>query len=140
MKRLFTLLVLLRKLICVLTLGFAFSCAAVAGQMTAGDLLKMCTSSNEGDKTACTFYILGVTEGADLAANVVKDSSGVFRELKDEPICVPKNLSSKALELVVRMSMGEDLAVFPQDRDEPAVSFVSTVIRTKFPCRKPNTP
>jgi hypothetical protein len=106
--------------------------------MTAGDLLKMCTSSDEGDKTACTFYILGVTEGAELAANVVKDSSGVFRELKDKPICVPENLSSKALELVVRMSIGEDLAVFPQDRDGSAVSFVSAVIRTKFPCRKPN--
>jgi hypothetical protein len=105
--------------------------------MTVGDLQRLCTSSDEGDKVACTFYILGVTEGTTLATSAVKDSLGVFRELKEKPICVPENISSKALELVVKMSIGEDLMVFPKDREMPAVSFVVAIIRSKFPCHKP---
>src|ERR1017187_6558628 len=93
----------------VLLLAAATSCAVMGGQMTVGDLQKLCTSSDEGDKVACTFYILGVTEGTSLAANSVKDSSGEFREIKNKPICVPDGISGKALELVVKMSIGEDL-------------------------------
>jgi hypothetical protein len=120
----------------VLLLAAATSCAVMGGQMTVGDLQKLCTSSDEGDKVACTFYILGVTEGTSLAANSVKDSSGEFREIKNKPICIPEGISGTALELVVKMSIGEDLMVFPADRDMPAVSFVSAVIRSKFSCQK----
>jgi Rap1a immunity proteins len=111
-------------------------CHAGAAQMTVGDLLKMCTSDDAGDKVACTFYILGVTEGASLVATSAKGPSGEFREIKDKPFCVPADISSAALELVVRMKIGEDLAVFPKDGDLPAVSFVVAVISKNFPCKK----
>lgn len=104
--------------------------------MKVGDLHKMCTSSNQIDKTACRFYVLGVFEGAGLGTATARDASGTFRELKDKPLCVPEGLSAAAMELVVRMKMGEDLAVFPQDRELPAVSFVMGVIAHEFPCQK----
>lgn len=81
-------------------------------QMKLGDLYQFCTSSVEKAKVACRFYIFGVFE-------------------------VPDDLSSSAVELIVRMKMGEDLAVFPADRDIPAVSLVMAVISKQFPCKRP---
>jgi hypothetical protein len=105
-------------------------------QMKVEDLYNMCTSSNTIEKTACTFYILGVFEGAGLVAGTVKDTSGIFQERKEKSFCVPEGMSSTAMELVVKMKMGEDLAVFPKDRELPAVSFVLAIITKNFPCRK----
>ncbi|HCC56145.1 MAG TPA: hypothetical protein DEQ47_02575 [Solibacterales bacterium] len=127
----------MRHLPRLLMLVTIVSCPA-AEQMKVGDLYKMCTSSNQIDKTACSFYVLGVFEGAGLGAGAVRDKSGTFRELKDKPFCVPEGLSSAAMELVVKMKMGEDLAVYPQDREMPAVSFVIGVIVHEFPCQKAN--
>jgi hypothetical protein len=125
----------MRHLPRLLMLVTIVSCPA-AEQMKVGDLYKICTSSNQIDKTACSFYVLGVFEGAGLGAGTIRDRSGTFRELKDKPFCVPEGLSSAAMELVVKMKMGEDLAVYPQDREMPAVSFVSGVIVHEFPCQK----
>jgi hypothetical protein len=40
------------------------------------------------------------------------------------------------MELTLKMKMGEDLAVYPKDRDMLAVSFVTAVIFKQFPCQK----
>lgn len=104
--------------------------------MKLGDLHSLCTSSNEGDKSACTFYILGVFEGAQMGAGTVRDKSGSFQEAKDKSFCVPEDLTSAAMELAVKMRMGADLTVYPKDRDMPAVSFVTAVIAQLFPCQK----
>jgi hypothetical protein len=40
------------------------------------------------------------------------------------------------MELTVKMKMGADLAVYPEDRDLPAVSFVTAIIAQQFPCQK----
>ena len=110
---------------------------AAAAQMTLGDLYKLCTSANEGDKTACTFYILGVFEGAALAGATVQDKNGNnFQEAKTKRFCVPEGLTGAAMELTVKMKMGADLAVYPKDRDMPAVSFVTGVIAQQFPCQR----
>ena len=127
----------MRHLPRLLILVTMISCPAAAEQMKVGDLYKMCTSSNQIDKTACRFYLLGVFEGASLGTGSVTDKSGTFRELKDKPVCVPEDLSSAAMELVIKMKMGQDLAVYPQDREMPAVSFVFGVIVHEFPCQKP---
>lgn len=125
----------MKSLSCFLVLGAVVSVPALAEQMTVGDLARFCTSSDAGDKAACRFYILGVTEGTSLAANSVQDAAGTFHEVKGKPLCVPEDLSGAALELVVKLSIGEDLMVFPQDRDLAAVSFVSVVVRQKFSVR-----
>jgi hypothetical protein len=49
---------------------------------------------------------------------------------------VPDGLSSAAMEVDVKMKMGSDLAVFPQDKSMPAVSFVTGVMMTDFSCKK----
>ena len=126
----------MRKLSCVSLLGVVICWPGFAAQMTVGDLLRFCTSSSELEKTACSFYIWGVAEGASLGASSMKDKSGTFREMQDKSFCLPEGVSKGALELVVRGKMGEDLAVFPQDRDLPAVSFVVAVITRQFPCGK----
>lgn len=105
--------------------------------MKLGDLYQFCTSSVEEAKAACRFYIFGVFEGVELTGASVQDNSGNFHEAKNKRFCVPDDLSSSAMELIVRMKMGEDLAVFPADRDIPAVSFVMAVIFKQFPCKKP---
>ena len=65
-----------KSLIHVLTLVAVSVLPAIAGQMSVGDLLKLCTSPDEGDKNACTFYILGVTEGASgLSLALVRNSN-----------------------------------------------------------------
>ena len=66
----------------------------------------------------------------------VQDKSGRLQDAKDKRFCVPEGLDSFAMELAVKMKMGEDLAVFPKDRDMPAVSFVTAVMFKQFPCEK----
>lgn len=52
--------------------------------------------------------------------------------------CIPDNLSSTAIELAVKIKMGQDLMVFPDDYKLDASGFVSAVLVSTFPCRKPN--
>jgi len=122
----------------IFMLGTILSGLATGAQMKVGDLYQLCTSPKEGDKSACTFYILGVFEGAGMVAGTMRDKSGNFHEAKDKPFCVPEGLTSAAMELTVKTKMGGDLAAFPDDRDMPAVSFVIAVIAQQFPCQKAN--
>jgi hypothetical protein len=120
----------------IFILGTLLSGTAAAAEMTLGDLYKLCTSSNESDKSACRFYILGVFQGASIGDGTVQDKSGNFQEAKNKRFCVPEGLTGEAMELAVKIKMGQDLAVYPKDRDMPAVSFVTGVIAVQFPCQK----
>jgi hypothetical protein len=120
----------------VFMLGAALCSLATGAQMTLGDLHKLCTSPNESDKSACRFYILGVFESVQTGAGTMQDKAGAFQEKKDKPFCVPEGLTSTAMELTVKMKMGSDLAVFPEDRNMPAVSFLIAVISQQFACQK----
>jgi hypothetical protein len=125
------------KYVASFVLCIFFCTAAIAEQqMTLGDLYKLCTSSDGSDKVACRFYILGVFEGSQLTGESVQDKSGNLQELKDKRYCVPEGLSSGGMELAVKMRMGPDLAVFPEDRSLPAVSFVTGVMMKDFSCQK----
>jgi hypothetical protein len=59
---------------------------------------------------------LGGFEGAHVVGRTVQDKSGSLREAKDKRFCVPEGLTSAAMELTVKMKMGEDLAVFRRSR------------------------
>jgi hypothetical protein len=108
---------------------------ATAAQMTVGDLYKVCTSSKDADKTACTFYILGVFEGVQIGGATVQEKSGRFQQSMVKVFCVPDNLQSSAMQAIVKMKMGADIAVYPHDRDLPAVSFITAIIGEEFPCQ-----
>lgn len=126
----------MKYMACIFMLGTFLCYPAAATEMKLGDLYKLCTSSDEGDKNSCRFYIFGVFEAAQFVGGTVQDKSGNLQEAKDKRFCVPEGLTSAAMELVVKMKMGEDLAVWPKDRDMPAVSFVTGVMLTQFPCQK----
>ena len=83
----------MRYLTCFLMLVGAVCCPATAEQIKVGDLYKRCTSSDQLDKTACSFYILGLFEGASVGAGTVREKSW-FGEARDKPFCVPEGLTS----------------------------------------------
>jgi len=99
--------------------------------MTAGELREICIASDSASKKACTFYILGVTQGVSLGMSIADGkTNGGGRP------CVPDNVSGSALEYLVKMKLGEDLTVFPDDRKLDASGFVGAVLLDKFPCRR----
>ena len=98
--------------------------------MTAGDLQQICLGYDAESKAACRFYILGIEQGINLGMNIADGKTQGGRP------CVPVNTSSYALELAVKMKMGEDLMVYPDDRKVDASGFVGAIIVTTFPCRK----
>ena len=124
------LLVTLSANICMLLISA--SAFATDTAMTAGDLQQICLGSNAESKAACRFYILGISQGMDLGMGIADGKTRGGRP------CVPENISGLALELAVKMKMGQDLMVFPDDRKEDASAFVGAIIVNTFPCRKSN--
>ena len=124
------LLVTLSANICMLLIST--SAFATDTAMTAGDLQQICLGSNAESKAACRFYILGITQGIEMGLSIADGKTRGGRP------CVPENISGSALELAVKMKMGEDLMVFPDDRNLDASGFVGAIIVNTFPCRKSN--
>ena len=100
--------------------------------MTAGDLQAICIDSSAESKAACRFYLLGITQGISMGMSIADGKTEGGRP------CVPENLSSAAIELSVKMKMGQDLMVFPDDRKLDASGLVSAILVSTFPCRKAN--
>jgi Ssp1 endopeptidase immunity protein Rap1a len=105
----------------------AGSASAAVHQMTVDDLQQICTAPDNGNKRACQFCILGVTEGMSTAAGVLGDKTR---------FCVPEGVSAAAMEFAVKKTIGEDLMFFPADRDLAAAGFVAAAILKAFPCHQ----
>lgn len=101
--------------------------AAETQPMTVGDLQEFCTASEDGSRAACRFFIFGVAQGASLAAATLGDKTHY---------CIPDDLSAAAMELVVKVAIGQDLMVFPADRNLEASGFVGAALVKAFPCSK----
>ena len=106
--------------------------AAEDKAMTAGDLQQICIDPSAESKAACRFYLLGITQGISMGM-VIADG-----KTQGGGPCVPENLSASAIELAVKMKLGQDLMVFPDDRKLDASGFVGAILVSTFPCRKPN--
>lgn len=100
--------------------------------MTAGDLQEICIGSSAESKAACRFYLFGITQGVSMGMSIADGKTQGGRP------CVPDNLPSAAIELAVKMKMGQDLMVFPDDRKLDASGVVSAALVSTFPCRKTN--
>lgn len=116
---------------CISMLFTSTSALAEDASMTVGELQQLCIGSSADSKAACRFYILGISQGITLGMSIADGKTQVGRP------CVPENISSAALELVVKMKIGEDLMVFPDDRKLDASGFISAIFFKSFPCRKP---
>jgi hypothetical protein len=101
--------------------------SAHAVQMTISDLHEICSATDEVSKAACRFYILGVTEGAGMGAGIAHDQ---------RHFCTPEGVTSEKMVSIVKEAMKIDLAAFPQDKDMPAVSFVTAAMMRAYPCQK----
>ena len=101
-----------------------------AQAMTAGDLQQICIASDEGSKMACKFYILGIAQGISVGIGIADGKTKGGRP------CVPDDTSGASLELAIKMKMGQDLMVFPDDRKLDASGLVGAILIKTFPCRK----
>jgi len=104
-----------------------------AQEMTAGDLRQICIAPDAQSKSACQFYIFGVARGIDLGMSIADGKTQDRRRP-----CVPSGMDSAALELAVKMKMGQDLMVFPDDGKLEASGFVGAILISTFPCRQSN--
>lgn len=106
--------------------------AAEDKAMTAGDLQEICIGSSAESKAACRFYVLGITQGISVGMSIADGKTHGGRP------CVPNSLSASAIELAVKMKLGEDLMVYPDDRKLDASGFVGAILASTFPCHKAN--
>jgi len=98
--------------------------------MTGGDLQDICTSSSADGKSACRFYILGITQGLSMGMNIADGKTKGGRP------CIPDDTSSQTLELTVKMKLGQILMVFPEDKTLDASGVIGAILVNTFPCRK----
>ncbi len=101
--------------------------------MSLGDLQQICIAGDETSKSACRFYILGVSQGISAGMAIADGKTQGGRP------CVPENVAGTALELAVKLKIGQDLLVYPDDRKLDASGFVSAALISAFPCRQPAT-
>jgi hypothetical protein len=125
----------MRAIAVVLTLigGAALAAASTTepGQpMTGGELAQLCQAPDTTSKSVCRMYILGVTQGMELGMAIADGQTQGGRP------CIPDNISGGALELAVKMKLGEDLMVFPADRDLDASGLIGGVLQSTFSCSK----
>ncbi len=97
--------------------------------MTAGDLQQICVGSSAESKAACRFYLLGITQGISMKMSIADGKTQGGRP------CVPDNLSASTIELAVKMKLGQDLMVYPDDRNLAASGVVGAILVSTFPCR-----
>jgi hypothetical protein len=125
---------LLLTLRCSTIVGMPQSKRASADEkaMTAGDLQETCIGASAESKASCRFYLLGITQGISLGMGIADGKTQGGRP------CIPDNFSAPAIELAVKMKMGQDLMVFPDDHKLDASGLVGAILVSTFPCRKPN--
>jgi len=100
--------------------------------MTAEDLREICIGASAESKASCRFYLLGITQGVSMGMAIADGKTQGGRP------CVPENLSSSAIELTVKMKLGQDLMVYPDDQKLDASGLVAAILVSTFPCRKAN--
>lgn len=101
--------------------------AAGTEPMTVGDLQEFCTASDDGSKAACRFFIFGVGQDVRLVAATLGDKTHYY---------IPDDLSAVAMELAVKLAIGQDLMIVPADRDLEASGFFGAALIKAFPCDK----
>ncbi len=100
---------------------------AASEQVSVGELRDYCSARDEASKNACRFFILGVAQGAGLAAGEARDRTH---------FCIPEDSSTDELLMVVKRAMAKDLAAFPRDLNKQAVSLVGAAMMQAYPCRR----
>jgi hypothetical protein len=67
-----------------------------ADELTAGELLSFCTSTDQVASTACRFYVLAVVQGVGIGDSAYMDATPKFVEKKKTIFCLPDNTPETA--------------------------------------------
>jgi hypothetical protein len=105
--------------------AFSITAGAADGPMTTGELHSFCNSTDVRVQKQCSLYILGVVQGATLAAGLAKDASH---------FCVPDDIGERELVAIFQKTALDLKRVYPDDMKLPAVSAVVAAISRHFPC------
>ena len=114
---------------CLLTFTMSGYAVAAEDAMTAGDLQQVCVGADAASKAGCRKYILGIAQGIGIGLALADRTAHVGRP------CIPSDASASSLELIVKMKLGQDLTVFPEDRKLDAAGFIGAVLARQFPCK-----
>jgi hypothetical protein len=87
-----------------------------ADQLTAGDLSEFCRSNDLAVHNACKFFILGAFQGVSLADGVRKSGKQYVDKVDGKNFCVPDDISSDAMEFLLRDDLSQDLEFYPDDK------------------------
>ena len=98
--------------------------------MKAGDLYLLCTSADEGNLTACNFYVFGVVQGVILGSTMTAN-----RKFVEKIICLPDAVSQNQMVAIVRDTLKMTFAVYPRDRDLAAAGVVTAVSKIPLQVR-----
>jgi hypothetical protein len=113
-----------------LALGSSAMAADSSSAMTGGDLQQICTGQSAESKAACRFYILGITQGVTMGMSIADGKTNGGRP------CIPEDVSGSDLELDVKIKLGQDLMVYPEDKKLDASGIISAILIKTFTCQK----
>ena len=126
----------LKTLSALFLISFFVSTPLRADEMTAGELLSLCTSTDQVASTACRFYVLGVVQGIGIGDSAYMDATPKLVEKKKTIFCLPDNTPQAQMVTIVRDTMKRVFAAYPNDKNLPATSSILAAMFQKFPCSK----
>lgn len=101
-----------------------------ADELTAGALVQLCESKDEGIKAGCGLFVLGAVQGIGIAT-LETSNKRIFCITGDN-----RDLSPAQLAEIFQKAMQTDFRVHPEDAKLPAVAAVSAAMEQAFPCKK----
>src|SRR6266852_5497740 len=107
-----------------------------ADELTAGELLSFCTSTDQVTSTACRFYVLGVVQGVGIGDSAYMDATPKLVEKKKTIFCLPDNTPESQMVTIVTDSMIKVFAAYPNNKRLPATGAILAAMFQKFPCPK----
>ena len=122
-----------RWILCALALFSVFAAANTrADSMKVSDLEEMCKTNND----TCRFFIWGFAQGFGMR-EVLADQrlNGQFVNRKPVLFCLPETETMNTLTLRFKLTLAQDLVVFPNDRTQEAGGFAAGILITLFPCK-----
>jgi hypothetical protein len=117
------------KKILALALCIFSNISFAAHAMTAGDLQDICSGQDKENKAACKFYIYGVSEGIDIGTLIADGKTNAPR------VCIPEGTSMSSKELAVKIKLGQDLMVYPEDKKLDASGVLAAIFSKTYPCK-----
>lgn len=117
------------KKILVLSLLIFSNATFAASAMSAGDLQDICSRADKEGKAACKFYIFGVSQGIDIGTLIANGKTNATR------VCLPEGTSASSIELAVKIKLGQDLMVYPEDKKLDASGVLGAIFSKTYPCK-----